>query len=357
MLCGLLTPDVGHGARSTASTSARDPEGVKRRIGYMSQRFSLYELLTVDQNIRFFGGLYGLTRRRGSRERRRFVLEMAGLAGRERELARDLAGRLAPAAGARLRAPARAADRLPRRADRRRRPGVAPRVLAADRRPLAAGTTVLVTTHYLDEAEHCHRVAIIHAGRLAALGTTARAQAVFADRPIVEVRPPSRWRSMARARRDARRREDEPVRHGRARRAPRRGDATADDLRRRWRRPGPGGHAASTPVVPSLEDVFLDVVDRVSAEARHEARAGRSPQGAAPDPPRPADAADPALRARVLPVPLRLRAQLRHPPRRARGRGPRRLGREPRARRGLRQLDLLRPRRHGVASRRRASTR
>ena len=90
MLCGLLQPTSG-----TATVGGidviRDPEGVKRRIGYMSQRFSLYEALTVDQNIAFFGGVYGL---KGDRlaARRDFVLEMAGLRGRERELTRSLAG-------------------------------------------------------------------------------------------------------------------------------------------------------------------------------------------------------------------------------------------------------------------------
>src|SRR5437773_10906418 len=81
MMCGMWKPGGG-----TASVGAidvgRDPEAVKRRIGYMSQRFSLYERLTVDQNIRFFAGIYGL---RGQRldSRRRFVIEMAGLRSRD----------------------------------------------------------------------------------------------------------------------------------------------------------------------------------------------------------------------------------------------------------------------------------
>src|SRR5204862_4072028 len=90
MLCGLLKPTSGT-ATVGGIDVGRDPEGVKTRIGYMSQRFSLYEALTVDQNIRFYAGIYGLE---GSRftARRRFVLEMAGLEGRERTLTRDLAG-------------------------------------------------------------------------------------------------------------------------------------------------------------------------------------------------------------------------------------------------------------------------
>src|SRR2546423_11950655 len=98
MLCGLLEPTSGTAVVGGVDVKS-DPEGVKRRIGYMSQRFSLYEALTVDQNIRFFAGIYGLSRDK-LESRRRFVIDMAGLHGRERTRAADLAGgwrqRLAP---------------------------------------------------------------------------------------------------------------------------------------------------------------------------------------------------------------------------------------------------------------------
>src|SRR5262245_34945729 len=90
MLCGLLTPTSGRASIDGIDVGA-DPEGVKHHIGYMSQRFSLYELLTVDQNIRFYAGLYGLEGERLER-RRRFALDIAGLAGRENERARNLSG-------------------------------------------------------------------------------------------------------------------------------------------------------------------------------------------------------------------------------------------------------------------------
>ena len=90
MLCGLLKPTSGTALVGGVDVS-RDPEGVKRQIGYMSQKFSLYEALTVDQNIAFFGGIYGL--RGGTfEERRAFVLDMAGLRGRENTVTRDLSG-------------------------------------------------------------------------------------------------------------------------------------------------------------------------------------------------------------------------------------------------------------------------
>ena len=90
MLCGLLRPTSGT-AMVGGTDVSRDPEAVKRRIGYMSQKFSLYEALTVNQNIAFFGGIYGLDRNR-LEARRRFVIEMAGLKGREDTLTRDLPG-------------------------------------------------------------------------------------------------------------------------------------------------------------------------------------------------------------------------------------------------------------------------
>src|SRR5213596_3927655 len=90
MMCGLLKPTGGTAVVGGIDVS-RDPEGVKRRIGYMSQRFSLYESLTVDQNIRFFAGIYGLAGER-LEARRRFALEMAGLEGREHTRTSELAG-------------------------------------------------------------------------------------------------------------------------------------------------------------------------------------------------------------------------------------------------------------------------
>ena len=187
MLCGLLKPTSGTATVGGVDVG-RDPEGVKRRIGYMSQRFSLYERLTVDQNIRFFGGLYGLDRERLA-SRRRFVIEMAGLAGRESTRAADLAGgwrqRLALGCAVLheppivfLDEPTGGVDPLSRRhfwdlIDQLAR----------------AGVTVLVTTHYLDEAEHCHRLAIIHAGRLAAIGSPRELKRAFKDQPDIEIAP------------------------------------------------------------------------------------------------------------------------------------------------------------------------
>ena len=185
MLCGLLKPTSGTATVDGIDVS-RNPEGVKRRIGYMSQRFSLYEALTVDQNIRFFGALYGLSDSQIA-SRRKFVIDMAGLAGRENTKAVELAGgwrqRLALGCAILheprivfLDEPTGGVDPVSRRQFWR---------LIEDLS--RAGVTILVTTHYLDEAEHCHRIAIVNAGRLAAIGTSHGLKRAFADRPIVEI--------------------------------------------------------------------------------------------------------------------------------------------------------------------------
>jgi ABC-2 type transport system ATP-binding protein len=171
MLCGLLRPTSGTAVVGGVDV-ARDPEGVKRRIGYMSQKFSLYESLTVDENIRFFGGIYGLNGN-ALEERRAFVLEMAGLDGRQDTLTRDLAGgwrqRLALGCAILHRPPIVFLDEPTGGVDPLSRRRFWSLIADLSRH----GTTVLVTTHYLDEAEHCDHVAIIHAGKLAALDTVA----------------------------------------------------------------------------------------------------------------------------------------------------------------------------------------
>ena len=172
---------------SAASTSAATPKRVKRRIGYMSQRFSLYEPLTVDQNIRFFGGIYGLSGD-GSRSAAQFVLEMAGLKGRENTLTRDLRGRLAAAARARLRDPPSAADRVSRRAHRRRRSAVAPAVLGSDRRPVAAAASPCWSrrTTWTKRSTATASPSSTPASS-PRLGTASQLKERFAERPIVEV--------------------------------------------------------------------------------------------------------------------------------------------------------------------------
>ena len=258
MLCGLLRPSSGTATVGGVDVT-RDPEGVKQRIGYMSQRFSLYELLTVEQNITFFGGIYGLDRERLA-ARRAFVIEMAGLAGRETTLARDLSGgwrqRLALGCAVLheppiifLDEPTAGVDPVSRRQFWRLIDTLS-----------TAGVTVLVTTHYLDEAERCHRVALIHAGRLATIGTIPEVKQVFAGRPIVEIRTDRPVDAMQAL--DAMPEVEKTSLFGTALHAVLRSDrVNPESLAARLREAGVIVTAVEQ-VVPSLEDVFLDVVDK-----------------------------------------------------------------------------------------------
>jgi ABC-2 type transport system ATP-binding protein len=258
MLCGLLRPTSGSATVSGIDV-ATDPEGVKLRIGYMSQRFSLYEALTVDQNIRFFGGVYGIEGERFA-ARRAFVLEMAGLTGRDKALTRELAGgwrqRLALGCAILheppvvfLDEPTGGVDPVSRRQFWRLIDHLSQQ-----------GTTVLVTTHYLDEAEHCHRIAVMNAGRLAALGTTRELKQVFADRTIVEVQAGSAVAAMRAL--DAMPQVEKTSLFGTAVHVVLR-STDADPAGVAEGLAAAGVSAGSVVrVEPSLEDVFLDLVER-----------------------------------------------------------------------------------------------
>jgi len=262
MLCGLLKPTAGRALVDGVDVS-RDPAGVRRRIGYMSQKFSLYENLTVDENIRFYAGLYGLWGERLD-ARRRFVIEMAGLAGKERERTAALAGgwRQRLALGCALMheppivfldEPTGGVDPVSRRGFWRLIDGLA-----------RNGVTVLVTTHYLDEAERCDRVAIIHAGRLAALGTTSELKQVFHARPIVEVVGAEPVKVMAAL--DAMSTVEKTSLFGTSVHAVLADSAVLPDQVRSALEAAGLVVTSIDRVAPSLEDVFLDVVDRAEAQ-------------------------------------------------------------------------------------------
>lgn len=186
MLCGLLMPSGGS-ATVAGVDVATEPDELKRRIGYMSQKFSLYSDLTVEQNLELFGALYGVSGQRFG-ERRAWAWELTGLEPRASARVADLPGgfrqRLALACSLLhepevvfLDEPTGGVDPVMRRA------------FFEEIDQLAqAGVTVFVTTHFLDEAEYCHRCAFIAAGRLIALGTPTELKSRLADRVMVEVR-------------------------------------------------------------------------------------------------------------------------------------------------------------------------
>ncbi len=185
MLCGILPPSEGT-ASVLGIDVARHPDQVKRRIGYMSQRFSLYEDLTVRENLEFYAGIYQVPRRERA-ERIRELIEMAGLTGREKELA----GRLSGGVRQRLALGCAIVHRPPILFLDEPTSGVDP----ASRRRFwdliysfaAQGVTVMVTTHYLDEAERCHTVGLIHQGRLVAMGAPDDLKATRLRGHILEI--------------------------------------------------------------------------------------------------------------------------------------------------------------------------
>src|SRR6476646_1125718 len=255
MLCGLLRPTSGTAIVGGIDVS-RDPEAVKLRIGYMSQKFSLYEALTVDQNIRFFGGIYGLEGARFE-ERRRFALDMAGLVGRESTLTRDLAGgwrqRLALGCAILHQPPIVFLDEPTGGVD----PVSRRRFWRLIDQLSQSGTTVLVTTHYLDEAEHCHRIAVMNVGKLAAIGTTTELKGVFAERPIVEIQAPNAVEAMPDI-------EKTSLCGTAVHAVARRRGLTPEALKAELEAKGVNVTHAEQ-VEPSLEDVFLDVVERTAS--------------------------------------------------------------------------------------------
>jgi ABC-2 type transport system ATP-binding protein len=169
MLCGILDPSGGRGT-VVGHDITTEPEAIKQRIGYMTQRFSLYEDLTVLENLRFYAGIYGVPRRE-RKARLDEVIEEAGLADRRRQLAGTLSGgwkqRVALASATIHRPPLLFLDEPTAGVDPVSRREFWDRI----HRLSARGTTVLLTTHYMDEAERCHRLAFIFAGRLLDVGT------------------------------------------------------------------------------------------------------------------------------------------------------------------------------------------
>ncbi len=169
ILCGLLSPTEGK-ASVGGFDVATQPEQIKRSIGYMSQKFSLYDDLTVEENIDFFSGIYGVPREKRA-ERKKFVLEMAQIKDRRADLTNLLSGgykqRLALGCAILhdppiifLDEPTSGVDPIARRA-----------FWELIHQLSSEGRTVFVTTHYMDEAENCNRISLMYGGKMVALGS------------------------------------------------------------------------------------------------------------------------------------------------------------------------------------------
>jgi len=168
MLCGILAPSGGRGT-VVGHDIASEPELIKQRIGYMTQRFSLYEDLTVLENLRFYAGIYGVPRGR-RRARIEEVIAAAGLGERRHQIAGTLSGgwkqRVALASATIHQPPLLFLDEPTAGVDPVSRREFWDQI----HRLSSGGTTVLLTTHYMDEAERCHRLAFIFAGSILDIG-------------------------------------------------------------------------------------------------------------------------------------------------------------------------------------------
>jgi ABC-2 type transport system ATP-binding protein len=168
MLTGLMPPTSGS-AMVAGVDVVRDPEAVRHRLGYMSQRYGLYDDLTVEENLRFYAGLYGLVGRDGKARMEEQIAEL-DFAPRRRQLAGTLSGgwkqRLSLACATSHRPDVLFLDEPTAGVD----PAARRHFWEVIRQLADGGTTILVTTHYMDEAERCERLAILWRGRLEAVG-------------------------------------------------------------------------------------------------------------------------------------------------------------------------------------------
>lgn len=189
MLCGLLHPTSGV-AMVAGTDVAKQPEVVRRKIGYMSQKFSLYNDLTVIENVNFFAGMYEVSPV-VLPERVTWVLEMAGLKGREKTMTATLAAgwkqRLALGCAVLHKPPVLFLDEPTSGVD----PISRRQFWELIHQMAAEGVTVFVTTHYMDEAEYCNRLVLIYRGRIVASGSPAelKRDAMHGELLLVEGEP------------------------------------------------------------------------------------------------------------------------------------------------------------------------
>ena len=257
MLCGLLAPTSGTG--SVAGFDIRkEPERIKEHIGYMSQKFSLYEDLTVEQNIDFFSGIYRIPKAKRA-ERKAWVLEMAGLTSLRGRRTGLLPGgwkqRLALGCALLHEPPILFLDEPTSGVDPVSRRNFWDLIHAmADR-----GITVFVTTHYMEEAEYCDRLGLIYRGELIAVGTPSDLKGRYMTDAVLDVvcdRPQEALAAL-----DGAEGIGEAALFGRILHVVA-ADAAAGEAAVRTRLGSAGFEVASvSSIVPSLEDVFVSLIE------------------------------------------------------------------------------------------------
>ncbi|MDD5434530.1 MAG: ABC transporter ATP-binding protein [Nitrospira sp.] len=185
MLTGLLTPTSGKGFVGGYDIM-KEPEEIKKNIGYMSQKFSLYDDLTVEENINFFSGIYGVSGLR-KKNRMEWVLEMAGIKARRRSLTKTLPGgfkqRLALGCAILHEPPILFLDEPTSGVDPISRRNFWNLIYDMAQ----GGTTIFVTTHYMDEADYCNSLSLIYRGKVIARGTPDELRQEFMKQDVLEI--------------------------------------------------------------------------------------------------------------------------------------------------------------------------
>ncbi|MCB9383555.1 MAG: ABC transporter ATP-binding protein [Bryobacterales bacterium] len=264
ILCGLLSPTSGE-ALVNGFEVAKHPEEVKKSVGYMSQRFSLYNDLTVEENLNFFAGVYGVTGE--LREKRKaFALGMADLEDRRDSLTAVLpAGfkqRLALGCAILHEPPIVFLDEPTSGVDPVARREFWDLIYSLSEQ----GRTIFVSTHYMDEAEYCHRLALMHRGRMIALGPPQQLRQSLPDRALLALDSPDVIAAMHAL-------EDEPavldaaVFGGGLHLAVRDPEAAMPAVRKRLEQAGLAVERLE-PIDPSMEDVFVALIEREEAKTR-----------------------------------------------------------------------------------------
>jgi ABC-2 type transport system ATP-binding protein len=261
MLCGLLIPTSGSGTVAGFDI-IRQSERIKERIGYMSQKFSLYEDLTVEENIEFYGDIYGVSSAR-LRERRQWILEMANLTERAHSFTRELATgwkqRLALGCALVHEPEILFLDEPTGGVDPTMRRNFWDLIYTL----AGQGVTVFVTTHYMDEAEHCDRLGLIDAGRLVALGSPAELKQRYVAGLLLEVQAEPIMDALEVLGEESAARE--VAIFGTALHVVAAGPEAIPSIRGALERAGISVIRIE-PIVPSLEDVFVALVEQANRE-------------------------------------------------------------------------------------------
>ncbi|NPV27467.1 MAG: ABC transporter ATP-binding protein [Firmicutes bacterium] len=258
MLCGLLDPTLGDGW-VLGYNLKKEPDKIKMEIGYMSQRFSLYEDLSVKENLNFYAGIYQLPVKQRA-QRLKEIVALAGLEGREEELVANLSGgwkqRLALGCAI-LHQPAMVFLDEPTGS-----------VDPAARRQFwdiiyelaNQGTTVVVTTHYMDEAEHCDRIGFMYGGKMIAVGSPDEIKLSFWSGELIELEADNPLHVLDRVRQYPRVKSANL--HGSFVHAVVESAATVISILASELKEQGIEVTRISPVSPSLEDVFVNLVER-----------------------------------------------------------------------------------------------